>query len=207
MIEISNLQIQRDGKCICQVDQLSVGVGERVAILGSNGSGKTTLLRVLAGLAKDYSGTCRVAVDSKQRTYLHQQPFLFRGTVLANACYGERDSVERDGSKQSGAGLGGAGQGGAKDWLDRLQVGHLAERTTSDLSGGERRRVALARALAMRPQLLLLDEPLADLDEEAQSIVCKVLSELADTTLLVASPVALPAGLAEKNFTLGCTAR
>ncbi len=193
MIDIKNLQIQRDSKCICQVDQLSVAAGERVAVLGSNGSGKTTLLRVLAGLANDYSGTCCVAVGCGQRTYLHQQPFLFRGTVLANVRYGERD----------GGVHSGAGQGGAKGWLDRLQVGHLAERTTTDLSGGERRRVALARALAMRPQLLLLDEPLADLDEQAQAIVCKVLSELADTTLIVASPVALPAGLVEKNFTLG----
>ena len=96
-----------------------------------------------------------------------------------------------------------AGQGGsAQEWLDRLQVGHLAERTTADLSGGERRRVALARALAMQPQLLLLDEPLADLDDEAREIVCDVLSQLPGTTLLIASPVALPKGLVEKNFTV-----
>jgi len=193
MIEITNLQVEREGKRICTVDQLSIALGERWAILGSNGSGKTTLLRVLAGLTKDYSGTCQVAVTARRRTYLHQQPYLFRGTVLANVCYGERN----------GAGQGPkAADSGASDWLDRLQVGHLAERTTADLSGGERRRVALARALATRPRLLLLDEPLADLDDEASEIVCQVLQQLPETTLVIASPTALPDGLVEKRFTL-----
>ena len=188
MIEIENLQVEREGKRICQVEQLSVAAGERLAILGTNGSGKTTLLRILAGLTDDFSGSCHVAVDCKQRTYLHQQPFLFRGSVLSNVRYGEPNR---------------AGQGGgAQEWLDRLQVGHLAERTTADLSGGERRRVALARALAMQPQLLLLDEPLADLDDEAREIVCDVLSQLPGTTLLIASPIALPKGLAEKTLRL-----
>ena len=195
MIEITNLQVLRDGKPICVVEQLSVAAGERVAILGSNGSGKTTLLRVLAGLTDDYTGSCRVAVDCGERTYLHQQPFLFRGSVLANVRYGERKGTGR-------ADRNGAGQGVANEWLDRLQVGHLAERTTADLSGGERRRVALARALAMQPQLLLLDEPLADLDDEASKIVCETLSKLPNTTLVIASPVALPASLVEKSFTL-----
>ncbi len=192
MIEISHLQVERDGKAICLVEQLSIAAGERVAILGTNGSGKTTLLRVLAGLTDDYSGSCHVAVDYRERTYLHQQPFLFRGSVLANVRYGERNGDHRNGSRQ----------GGASEWLDCLQVGHLAERTTADLSGGERRRVALARALAMRPRLLLLDEPLADLDDAASEIVCDVLSHLPDTTLVIASPVALPKGLAGTVFTL-----
>ncbi len=187
MIDITNLQVERDGNRICVVEQLSISAGERVAVLGTNGSGKTTLLRILAGLANDFSGTCSVAVDCKQRTYLHQQPFLFRGSVLSNVRYGERR---------------GAGQGGASDWLDRLQVGHLAERSTADLSGGERRRVALARALAMQPKLLLLDEPLADLDDEANAIVCTTLKQLADTTLVIASPVALPEGLVDKIYTI-----
>ncbi|NOZ38850.1 MAG: ATP-binding cassette domain-containing protein [Planctomycetes bacterium] len=193
MIEITNLRAERDGKPICSVDQLSVAAGERIAVLGANGSGKTTLLRILAGLTSDFTGACCVAVDCKQRTYMHQQPFLFRGSVLANVRYGQRNGGQRNG----------AGQGsGAKNWLDRLQVGHLAERTTTDLSGGERRRVALARALAMRPQLLLLDEPLADLDDESSAIVCKTLSELADTTLVIASPIALPEGLVDKDYVL-----
>ncbi len=202
MIEITNLQVERDGKSICTVEQLSIAAGERIAILGTNGSGKTTLLRVLAGLTDDFTGTCRVTVDCGQRTYLHQQPFLFRGTVMANVRYGYRNGGHRNEGQHNGGQHNRAGQGGAKDWLDRLQVGHLAERTTADLSGGERRRVALARALAMRPQLLLLDEPLADLDDAASAIVCETLSQLANTTIVIASPIALPEGLVEKDFVL-----
>ena len=188
MIEIENLRVVRDGKCICAVDELSVAAGDRLAVLGANGAGKTTLLRVLAGLTNGYTGTCRVAVEGRRLTYLHQQPYLFRGSVLSNARYGE---------------VRGAGQGpSASDWLDRLQVGHLADRSTANLSGGERRRVALARALAMRPQLLLLDEPLADLDDDAAIVVCETLRQLDDTTILIASPTALPEGLTEREFTL-----
>ena len=187
MIEIENLQVHRDGNCICQVEKLSVAAGERLAILGTNGSGKTTLLRILAGLTDDFSGSCRVAVDCKQRTYLHQQPFLFRGSVLSNVRYGEH----------TGQGRGAAHKNGS------TACSRPPSRTNhGDLSGGERRRAALARALAMQPQLLLLDEPLADLDDEASKIVCDVLSQLPGTTLLFASPVALPKGLAEKALRL-----
>ena len=194
MIEITNLQVDRSGKRICFVEQLTITQGQRVALLGSNGSGKTTLLRVLAGLINDYSGTCHVAVQPRQRTYLHQQPYLFRGTVLANVRYGQQSN----GGQRNGAGQGTQ----AQDWLERLGVGHLSERTTADLSGGERRRVALARSLAMQPQLLLLDEPLADLDPEASQSVCQTLAELPNTTLLIASPVALPPGLTNSEFVL-----
>ena len=185
MIEIENLRVEREGQCICAVDRLTVSAGERVAVLGSNGTGKTTLLRLITGLTTGFSGTCRVDVKPQRRTYLHQQPYLFRGTVLTNVRYGERN---------------GAGQGGAQDWLDRLQVGHLAERSTAELSGGERRRVALARALATRPLLLALDEPLADLDDEAAAAVVDVLTQLSDTTIVMASPIDLPAGLVERVF-------
>jgi len=149
MIEISNLQVEREGKRICAVDQLSVAAAEKLAILGTNGSGKTTLLRVLAGLTSDFLGTCRIAVNTRQRTYLHQQPYLFRGTVLTNVQYGEQNRAGQGAHAKNS----GARNSGARNWLDRLHVGHLAERSTADLSGGERRRVALARALAMRPKL------------------------------------------------------
>jgi len=188
MIEIANLQVTRDGKPICRVAELSVATGERLAILGANGSGKTTLLRVLAGFVNDYTGKCQVAAALTERTFLHQQPYLFRGSVLANACYGQQSGV--------------AQESGGEAWLERLQVGHLAQRSTTDLSGGERRRVALARALAMQPQLLLLDEPLADLDDDASAIVCQTLSQLADTTIVIASPIDLPAELVDQVVTI-----
>lgn len=189
MIEITNLQVERAGNCICTVDQLSVATGERLAILGFNGSGKTTLLRVLAGLASEYSGQCHVTAAPARRTYLHQQPYLFRGTVLANVRYGQQGRA------------GHSGQDG-QFWLEQLQIAHLAERSAADLSGGERRRVALARALATHPQLLLLDEPLADLDDEATALVCKAIAQLTDTTVIIASPIDLPKGLVSRSLTM-----
>jgi len=178
MIDISQLEVTRDGRMICAVEKLSVARGQHISLLGPNGSGKTTLLRVLAGLEKRYRGTCRVEVGRRGRTYLHQQPFLFRGSVLANVSYGQRGRA--------------VGNVAAITWLKRLGIEHLAQRTTQNLSGGEARRVALARALACTPRLLLLDQPLDDLDPTAAETVCRVLSELPETTLVVASPTELP---------------
>ncbi len=188
MIEVSQLQVGREGKTICAVERLAVSSGDRVAVIGANGSGKTTLLRVLAGLERDYSGTCRVATSDQDRTYLDQRPYLFRGSVLANVCYGLRDRHEEPQL--------------ASTWLDRLGVGHLATRTTENLSGGEIRRVALARALAYRPRLLLLDEPLADLDPTASKTVCDALNSLQDTTLVIATPTELPSTLSATTYYL-----
>ncbi len=188
MIEIDNLRVDRGGKTICAVERLTIASGEHVAIVGPNGSGKTTLLRVLAGLTDDFSGQCAIAVGCRERTYVHQQPFLFRGTALANARYAEPN---------------GAGETpDALAWLERLGIAELADQSAHHLSGGESRRVALARALAYRPQLLLVDEPLADLDSVASEIVCHALNDLSETTVVVASPMQIPEQLAARTFAL-----
>jgi tungstate transport system ATP-binding protein len=185
MIEVSGLRVERDGETICAVDQLNIEPGSRLTVLGSNGSGKTTLLRVMAGLTNDYSGTCRVAVGRRELTYVHQHPLLFRGSVLSNVRYGQRPGG-RDGL----------------EWLRLVGMEHLAARSTRNLSGGEIRRIALARALAVEPRLLLLDEPLAELDNQACEIVCQLLSDLPQTTMVVASPTPLPGPFGEVTYTL-----
>ena len=184
MIKVSQLAVKKDSQTICTVDSLDVEQGERLAVIGSNGSGKTTLLRVLAGLETDFNGSCQVGVDRRNKTYVHQHPLLFRGSVLHNVGYACRAAVE------------------PIEWLRRLGVDHLSARTTANLSGGEVRRIALARALATGAHLLLLDEPLADLDPEASDRVCRVLSELEKTTIVVASPTPLPEGLAANTYRL-----
>ena len=185
MIEVSQLRVERGGKTICAVDRLAVEPGGRLTVLGANGSGKTTLLRVMAGLTGDYSGTCRVATGRRELTYVHQHPLLFRGSVLTNVRYGQRPGG-RD----------------ALDWLRLVGMEHLADRSTSNLSGGEIRRVALARALAVEPRLLLLDEPLAELDSQACETVCKLLRDLPQTTIIIASPTPLPGELGKVTYTL-----
>jgi len=186
MIKVSQLQVIRDTNSICSVDDLCINAGDRMVVIGSNGSGKTTLLRILAGLERDYLGDCQVTTSYQQRTYLHQHPYLFRGSVLSNVRYGQQ----------------GRGTEQAQTWLQRLGVDHLANRSTENLSGGEIRRVALARALACQPQLLLLDEPLAELDPQASNTVCEVLNSLQNTTLVIASPTNLPEGLATRTYIL-----
>ncbi|MCA9230969.1 MAG: ATP-binding cassette domain-containing protein [Planctomycetales bacterium] len=188
MITISDLLVAREGQTLCSVAKLSLPSGGRLAVVGSNGSGKTTLLRVLANLEDKYQGSCQVDVGNRERTFLHQQPYLFRGSVLANVRFGEQGRGRQNSE--------------ATKWLERLGIGQLAHRTTQNLSGGEARRVALARTLARRARLLLLDEPLADLDPKATADVCQVLNELRDTTLILTSPCELPDTLSIETFNL-----
>jgi len=154
MITIEHLHVEKAGRTICSVEQLNVSKGERVAIVGENGSGKTTLLRVLAGLETGYRGQCHTAAARSERTYVGQSPYLFRGTVLFNVTYGLRHRPARRAERDRLA----------HDWLGRFGLAGQAQERVEHLSGGERRRVALARAMVLRPRLLLLDEPLADLD-------------------------------------------
>lgn len=192
VIELSDLKVTKNGTTICAIDQLSVAAGSCVAIEGENGSGKSTLLRVLAGLEKEIEGSCEVQIPPGDRVYVHQQPFLFRGNVLSNVMYGLR-----------ARGVGGAEcQRRARAWMDRTGVLALAESPGAHLSGGERKRTALARALAVEPKLLLLDEPLADLDDDGMGRVLDALGELSETTVVVASPTSPPDGLVTERVVL-----
>jgi tungstate transport system ATP-binding protein len=155
-----------------------VAEGERVAFVGPNGCGKTTLMRALAGLVATTSGTIAGVPPPGRTVLVHQRPHLFRGTAIANVRLAAR-----------------AAHRGALDDLEllaRLGVDSVADRDVGVLSGGERRRVALARALARGPEVLLLDEPGADLDERARAAVDRVLAAFPGT-IVVATPQAPPA--------------
>lgn len=192
MIDIHGLCVNKNGRTICSVSELEIASGERVAILGPNGSGKTTLLRVLSGLEKDYEGSCSVDASWRDCVYVHQSPYLFSGTALFNVTYGLR---ERGTNRAECERL-------ALHWLQRLGVGKLSGSRVTHLSGGERRRVALARAMILRPRLLLLDEPLADMDEDGAAAVSAALDELQGSTILVASPTILPDGPTSRDYQL-----
>ena len=188
MVEIGNLSVRKGKTTICSVPSMSIADGERLAVIGANGSGKTTLLRVLGNIESNYSGTCRVNVPPLQRVYVHQNPILFRGTVLRNTMYGLRArGINRL-----------AGEHQALSWLKRMGVEQLASRRVEKLSGGERRRVALARAMAVAPRLLLLDEPLAEMDEKGQDAVIAAIDELTNTTVIIASPTDITDTLATR---------
>ncbi|MFF5877720.1 ABC transporter permease [Streptomyces californicus] len=149
---------------------LDAGPGTTIAVVGPNGAGKTTLLRALLGLTPRAHAVLRLgdrdvtALPPHRRgvAWVPQDGALFPHlSALANTAYGLRaHGVPRAEARRE-----------AQDWLDRLGVGHLAHRRTDRLSGGQAQRVALARALAARPRLLLLDEPLAALDQTTRARV------------------------------------
>lgn len=144
--------------------------GTTIAVVGPNGAGKTTLLRALLGLTPRAHARLRLgdtdvtALPAHRRgvAWVPQDGALFpHMSTLANTAYGLRArGVPRAEARRS-----------AQEWLDRLGVGHLATRRPAQVSGGQAQRVALARALAARPRLLLLDEPLAALDQTTRSQV------------------------------------
>ncbi|GAA1503634.1 hypothetical protein GCM10009730_02940 [Streptomyces albidochromogenes] len=149
---------------------LDAAPGTTIAVVGPNGAGKTTLLRALLGLTPRAHAELRLGDTDVTRLPPHrrgvawvpQDGALFPHlTALANTAYGLRArGIPRAEARRS-----------AQGWLDRLGVGHLAQRRPAQLSGGQAQRVALARALAVRPRLLLLDEPLAALDQTTRAHV------------------------------------
>ena len=157
---------------------LAVRRGERIAFIGANGSGKSTLLRVLHGLLPPSEGQRRVA-DAPRMAMLFQRPFLLRLSAEANVCVGLwLAGVRGDEARVRCA-----------EALARVGLAAEAKRPARALSGGQQQRLALARAWATRPDVLLLDEPTASLDPHAKREVELLLDELAaqGMTLLMAS--------------------
>lgn len=148
--------------------------GAYVGLVGGNGAGKTTVLRLLLGLLRPESGEVRLFGTSLAHfsdwasigyvpQYVFQREREFPATV--------REIVE-SGHEEGGSGslcqFGAAHCEPVDEALKRAEIFHLAKRRIGELSGGERQRVFIARALVSRPKLLVLDEPTANVDEEAQ---------------------------------------
>ncbi|GAA3604023.1 ATP-binding cassette domain-containing protein [Marihabitans asiaticum] len=154
---------------------LRVPAGTTTALLGPNGAGKTTVLSAIAGI--HHPGT-PVRVDGRDLTglaahrrgipLLSQDPLLLPHlTALDNVAFGPAARGRRRGESRRVA----------RDWLERVGAGHLADRPPGELSGGQARRVGLARALATEPSAMILDEPLAALDVDASAELRRVLRE------------------------------
>jgi ABC-type sulfate/molybdate transport systems ATPase subunit len=166
----------RSGAFLLRVGELSLHRGEVLVVLGPNGAGKSTLLRALAGLVPGARGRFeRAAPDATALVF--QRPAAFAGTVWHNvraALLGSglaRVEVERR----------------VRMALDRFDIGDLAPRRAATLSGGELRRLALARAFAREPAVLLLDEPYDDLDGAGQaSLTLDLRRAIAETGVAVA---------------------
>lgn len=189
----------RYGRTVALEDvTLSLERGEWLYVMGPSASGKTTLLRAIAGLQPLASGEIRIggnfASNSRVAIPPHERQLalLFQGPSLwphlnveANVALGVNGSLTRSERRAATA-----------DWIDRLGLREIAKRFPAELSGGEARTVELARALASRPRLLLLDEPTAHLDmhlrESLLSRIRSLHSELQLTTICVTHQLEQP---------------
>jgi molybdate transport system ATP-binding protein len=176
--------------------------GETVAIMGPNGAGKSSILAILAGLLRPDSGRAELdgsvlfdvgpgspstwtPAHQRRIVLMAQDPLLFPHlSALDNVAFGPRSDGERTrGARQI-----------ARHWLDAVDAAQLADRKPGQLSGGQGQRVAIARALAARPQLLLLDEPMAALDVDAAPTLRQVIRRvLADRAAVIVTHDALDA--------------
>ena len=160
---------------------LTLDAGEVVGLLGPNGAGKTTCFYMIVGLVESDAG--HITLDGRDITsepmyaraklgvgYLPQEPSVFRKLSVADnirLVLELREDLDADGRERELSSL-----------LDELQIGHVAEQAGASLSGGERRRCEIARALAARPRLILLDEPFAGVDPISVGEIQRIVTHL-----------------------------
>lgn len=169
MIHLCNVEKRYGAKIALAIPDLTIEDGERIALIGPNGSGKSTLLRLLAGVIEPDAGANRNGGLSRGEVgYLPQQPYAFDLSVQQNV------ELALEGEKNRSI--------LARDALERVGLLHLAKARANRLSGGETQRMALARVLARKRKLLLLDEPTASADIQAiERIECAILDYAGET--------------------------
>lgn len=198
ILSCSGLTVARGGKAVLRGVDLAVEAGDWVSVVGPNGAGKTTLLHALAGLlatgGAKVSGELRVGgLDpraasrremSRAVALMPQRPVVPEGVTVAELIsLGRTPHLPRFGVETT------ADRQVVAEIIERLALGSLATRQATALSGGELQRVVLGRALAQRPQVLLLDEPTSALDIGHQQQVLELVEELrrADGITVVAA--------------------
>lgn len=216
MIEVDDLTfIYPDGLTVFAGFNWTVGAGQTWVILGPSGCGKTTLLYLLAGLRLASGGTIRIAGQvlerPRPRTGLILQDFglLPWATVQENAALGlrVRGFYGPDGTHAPPDEIVEQVQQRSSSWLARLDIDHVADKFPGQISGGQRQRTAIARTLALNPDLLLMDEPFAALDaptrEGLQDLTMDLQRERSLTTVLVTHSIEEAALMGQHVLILG----
>ena len=158
---------------------ISLYPGKCILLSGNNGSGKTTLLKIIAGLdtpsraeielsGKSHSWKSTIRSIRREIIYLQQQPYLLSGTVESNVSYGLRFThLNRKQLRES-----------LNDALEWAGLAHVAKHQAKTLSGGVQQRVAFTRAWILKPKVLLLDEPMTNMDIESREQACDLLKRM-----------------------------
>jgi len=180
MYRLQSIRKRYGSNIALDVEELTIAEGRLYTLTGANGAGKSTLLSILAFLTPPTSGEIFYAgnrvdwnhgsVEEYRRkvTLLHQSPYLFVGSVHDNVAFGLKVR-----------GIPGEEQRRIVDRaLDGVGLQGFRDRKARELSGGEAQRVAMARALVLNPEVLLLDEPLANIDRETAGLLETVIASL-----------------------------
>jgi tungstate transport system ATP-binding protein len=183
ILEIENLEVKRGGITTLNIPSLSVQEGEILSLIGPNGAGKTTLLQTLSYLIKPSQGkiyfkgeelnSTRPVFEYRRKfAMVFQEPLLFDTTVFGNVASGLRIRGMNGMELRSRV----------TEQLDRLGISHLSHRSAKTLSGGEAQRTSLGRAFALRPEILLLDEPFSSLDPPTRDSLIEDLEHILQQT-------------------------
>ena len=173
MLKLENISLSFGEKTVLQNCSLSLAPGERLALMGPSGCGKTTLLRIALGLQVPDAGT--VQCRAQKTAAVFQEPRLLPwstaqenvGVVLMDSADARAESLR---------------------WLEKMELKEAAALYPAELSGGMQQRVSLARALAVRPDLLVMDEPFKAMDEALTGRVLQLTADsLGSTALLLAT--------------------
>lgn len=190
VLEVRDLVVSQGDHFTLEVSYLAIQEGEVLAVIGPNGAGKSTLLKVIGLLQPPTGGELFFKGEKvpwgadllpwrRRSASVFQDPLLLQGTVFFNVALGLRlRRIPQEVIEER-----------TRRWLERLGIAHLQRRPASTLSGGEAQRVALARAFILEPELLLLDEPFASLDQPTREALLadlkQILSETRTTTVFV----------------------
>nr|WP_299367433.1 ATP-binding cassette domain-containing protein [uncultured Tateyamaria sp.] len=173
-LDIVGLEVRRRGKRLLGPITHRFGLDGLTMVIGPNGAGKTTFLKALHGIERISAGDLRWATspeDAKGRqAYVFQTPTMLRRSVRENLAYPLRLNGVRGGDLAKTC----------EAWAERINLSDALERPAPRLSGGERQKLAIARALISGPDLLFLDEPCANLDGSATADIERMLADALD---------------------------
>lgn len=181
LLEITKLRKSFGARRLLDIENVALDAGGIYALTGDNGSGKSTLLRILSGLENadvlrlsfaDQGGATESTYPANWRQdiiYVHQHPYLFHTSVADNIGYGLKVRAV----------IGSSRDALIADAISWAGLNHVEQVPPARLSGGEKQKVALARAKVLNPKLLLVDEPTANLDRAAREQIVALLRQTA----------------------------